>query len=885
MRKSVWLLALCIRLAAQGTLADQLASAPNEEAAARLVADNPSAITPELFEACRKSAQSRLDSRENADALRRFGSALAVARALRSDRSVAIALRGAGIASLRIDRVRQALSLYEEGLAAAERAGAREIEAELLRGIGLAHRRLGEFPDAIASDTRSVALYRELGDGHQIAAGLNNLGLNYREQGDLRRAGELWEEALHIGADFKDVFAAVTGNLALIAADLDNPLAQRGYLEKLNRSAEEAKDWHTLARGLINIGPAYLDLKEFDKAFESYNRGLELARQTHDARYESIGYLNRAALYVELHRYAQAIEDVERSLRISEKGDSREAEVVGLCNLATLELKLGRTGQAAEHARRAEELTRQYPSPAVEWQTFETLGNVAMHQKDPQGARRSLEQSIASVELLRAQVGGGDEGGQYFLNTRIVPYHDLLRLELEEGMAEQAFSLAERAKARQLLDVVRLGKTERARSLTAEQKAQERSLVSKIAQLDLQVASAAETKTRAAAQKRLENAQDELEAFHLGLSAAHRRVAEGSDGGTPITVPQTADLLPDDRTVLVEFTCTEDRLYAFTIVRGADGRPRLRTYTIPIPREELTQLVDGLVRKLEARDLGYRQTAEQLYKRLLGPLASELRSSKLLVLVPDGALWNLPFQALLGADGHYLIERQAIFYTPSLTYLRETRAMGTSPRTGSHELLAVGDPEKAALPEAAREVRELVRLYGPANAKALSGAEALKTSWLKEAPDYRILHVATHGILNSRNPMYSYLMFSGKSVSGTVLEAREVATLNLHPDLVVLSACDTGRGRVSIGEGLVGMSWAFLLAGARTTVVSQWKTDSASTTRLMIGMHQNLKPVFSSGQGLGRARSLQKAALALMQNPESSHPFYWAGFVMVGDGY
>jgi CHAT domain-containing protein len=118
-----------------------------------------------------------------------------------------------------------------------------------------------------------------------------------------------------------------------------------------------------------------------------------------------------------------------------------------------------------------------------------------------------------------------------------------------------------------------------------------------------------------------------------------------------------------------------------------------------------------------------------------------------------------------------------------------------------------------------------------------------------------------------------------------VLEAREVVNLNLHTDLVVLSACETGRGRVSIGEGLVGMSWAFLLAGARTTVVSQWKTDSAGTTRLMLGMHEHLKPVFSSEQGFGRARSLQKAAVALMQTPEYSHPFYWAGFVMVGDGY
>ncbi|MGD1074371.1 MAG: tetratricopeptide repeat protein, partial [Bryobacteraceae bacterium] len=207
MRKAVGILALCMRLAAQETLADRLVVTSDEETADRLLADNPSAVTPELFEACRKAAQNRLDRRENSDALREFRAALAVAKALQSDRSAAVALRGAGIASWRMNRARQALSSYEEGLAAAERAGARDIEAELLRGMGVTHRNLGEFPEAIESDERSVAIYRELGDGHQIAAGLSNLGANYRETGDLRRAGELWEEALQTGGDYKDVVA------------------------------------------------------------------------------------------------------------------------------------------------------------------------------------------------------------------------------------------------------------------------------------------------------------------------------------------------------------------------------------------------------------------------------------------------------------------------------------------------------------------------------------------------------------------------------------------------------------------------------------------------------------------------------------------------------
>ncbi len=94
----------------------------------------------------------------------------------------------------------------------------------------------------------------------------------------------------------------------------------------------------------------------------------------------------------------------------------------------------------------------------------------------------------------------------------------------------------------------------------------------------------------------------------------------------------------------------------------------------------------------------------------------------------------------------------------------------------------------------------------------------------------------------------------------------------------MLSACDTGRGEVLAGEGLVGMSWAFLAAGTRTTVVSQWKVESASTTDLMLAFHRNLKE-------MGRARSLRQAMLATMRTPEHRHPYYWAGFVMIGNGY
>jgi CHAT domain-containing protein len=113
-----------------------------------------------------------------------------------------------------------------------------------------------------------------------------------------------------------------------------------------------------------------------------------------------------------------------------------------------------------------------------------------------------------------------------------------------------------------------------------------------------------------------------------------------------------------------------------------------------------------------------------------------------------------------------------------------------------------------------------------------------------------------------------------------LLEAREIMQLNLHADLVVLSACQTARGRIGAGEGMVGMSWAFFIAGVPTMAASQWKVDSASTAKLMVDFHKRLKDGAPDSQT--KARALRQASLALMKDPRYRHPYFWAGFVLMG---
>ncbi|HEY8460959.1 MAG TPA: CHAT domain-containing protein, partial [Blastocatellia bacterium] len=140
-----------------------------------------------------------------------------------------------------------------------------------------------------------------------------------------------------------------------------------------------------------------------------------------------------------------------------------------------------------------------------------------------------------------------------------------------------------------------------------------------------------------------------------------------------------------------------------------------------------------------------------------------------------------------------------------------------------------------------------------------------------------------HGVLNNASPMYSYLALAkGDKNEDGLLEAWELMRMDLSADLVVLSACETARGRFGAGEGVIGLSWALFVAGAPATVVSQWKVESAATRELMLGFHQRLTA--PSKARLTKAEALRQSALRLMKKPGLGHPFYWAGFVLVGDG-
>jgi CHAT domain-containing protein len=326
---------------------------------------------------------------------------------------------------------------------------------------------------------------------------------------------------------------------------------------------------------------------------------------------------------------------------------------------------------------------------------------------------------------------------------------------------------------------------------------------------------------------------------------------------------------------------------------------KLTLHSLKITSDQLSERVNEFRRMLAERDLNYQDAARQLYDLLLKPAEEQLRGRKTLCIVPDRALWELPFQALQPRTGVHLLEDHTLFYAPSLTVLREVTKQ-PSTATGVKTLLALGNPQLSGqasgvrgddsetrfgpLPEAEKEVKTLARLYGPAKSQIFIGAEAREGVVKTEASKYQVLHFATHGLLDNRNPLFSYLTLAqaaGDKNEDGLLEAREIINMDLHAKLAVLSACQTARGRVGAGEGVIGMSWALFVAGVPTTVASQWNVDSASTTSLMIDFHRRL----TTRPREAKAEALRQAALGLLKSERYRHPFYWAGFVMIGDGW
>jgi len=762
-----------------------------------------------------------------------------------------------------------------------------------------------EHEAALEAAQKALGLYESLGMKRGMALAFENLSNSYRALGNLRRAFECAQKSLRLAEEenHRRGIMIALNELAIIYGNQNNVEQALVHNERALALAQELGDTLLMATIRHDIAIQYMKMGDLQHALEMYQ---ELLKQT-----EAFGDVGGVAMvrdqigkiFAEQGHYEEALRYHNAAYAGLVAANMKHSGVISLNNISWVYLLQKNYTEALAVSERAVALSRDRGRKVELFVALTNLGYSQFGLNRLAEARESFSEAVSIVEDLRTKAAGGFEERQRYFEAGMEAHHGLLSVLVKQNQPADALMLAERAKARALLDILQQGRVNIQKTMTAKEQEEERQLKSQLTQLNKELSRVKQSEKPDAArvtdlESQLEKARLNYEAFQNALYASHPELKTQRGEAPIINAQELAGLLPDSSSVLLEYVVTDEQTYLFAISKPAD-KTEIEVYTVPVERAELAKQIEAYRQQLAARDLGFRASAAKLSDMFVKPAQAQLRGKTNIVIAPDGSLWDMPFQALVNGAGRYMIEDASITYAPSLTVLREMtkRRLNQTATHAPATLLALGNPlagqenakrnglrdgSREQLPESGEEVKALGRLYGAARSKVYVGAEAREDRVKSEAGAAGILHFSTHGTLNNAAPMYSYLTLAevGPNDDG-LLEAWELMQLDLKADLAVLSACETARGRIGAGEGVIGFSWAMFIAGVPSTVVSQWKVDSASTRDLMVNFHRSL---ISKQTRPTKSDALRQAALKLMRNPETSHPFYWAGFVLIGDG-
>jgi CHAT domain-containing protein/tetratricopeptide (TPR) repeat protein len=825
----------------------------------------------------------------------RFTEALTLAT-VSGDRPLLARLhRALGNVALLQGDLRQAEESYTAGLRLLAGSADRWALSQAHKTLGDLYASRDENGAALEEYEAGLAAVRGLGDRNAEAGLLNAVGTVHLAWADYARAQRYFQGALDRAPTDPSLVAYALNNSGIVFGLTGQEDLSRERFERALALLEQAGNTSEAARLLNNLGESYAGRGEHERALAAFRRAIARAEESGDTEAIPGHWKNIGDTRAAQGRRAEARAAYRKSLELAEKRADRSTTALALLGLARLHSSAAEPGPALPLADRAAALAVETGERETFWQARTLAGEAleALHREGAAG--EAFAQAVTTLEQLRGQAAGGAFGRQGFLASRLAPYRDMVALLARRGDAAgalAALSYAERAKARALLDLRSAGRGAARPELTAAERAREAELRERLAALNQQLflerrrtgqdhpARLEETGAR------LRRAQLDLDSFRSDLYASRPQLqvrradlsgwAPGPAGALSASAPTT----------FLEYVVTEEQTFLWTLTPAtpADPAPRWRLHPIALRRPDLARAVEDFRRRLGDRNLAVAGAARRLYALLLAPAEAELKGTSALSIVPDGVLWNLPFQALETPGGEPLLARHALSYAPSLSLLAElARPCPAAREAGTPgPLFALGNPD---LPEAAEEAREVGRLYGPGS-RVLVGAAASEAAVKREAGRRRVLHFATHGVFDDRRPLSSHLVLArdpgpregGEGGEDGLLEAWELLGLDLDADLVVLSACQTARGRLGEGEGVIGLTWALFAAGARAVVASAWQVDSAATRALMVDFHRRRLA------GASNAEALRQAALAVREREGWRHPFYWAGFELLGNG-
>ena len=802
-------------------------------------------------------------------------------------------------------KLKEALASYEQAVSLCHTKQP-WVEARALSGIGGVYTLWGENQKALEHHQRGFELQQSVGDREGQAVTLNGIGYSYEQLGDNEKALNAYLQAL-------DLF-------------------------------REAGNADGQAFTVQYVGNIHARLGQNQLAENCYLEGLAISRKVPDSVAEGYALNNLGAVYQADGATKRALDNYRQSFAINQKTHNRRGGAYALNNIGYALASQGKLDQALSYHRNALDLIRTSGDRQEESLILYDIARAQSNQGKLEEARSGLEEATNIAESLRTNVVSQDFRASYFSTVRphYELYIDVL-MQLHKQRAggdfeAEAFSISERAHARSLLESLKEARADIRQGvdpglLEAEQSLRQ-TLTGK-AERYMQLLSADNQQEAKATAKEIDEISSQYDQLKTRIKIASPHYAALIQP-QPSSLREIQQQVLDDNSLLLEYTLGDDRSYLWAVTRED-----VSSYELP-GRARIEETARKVYDLLTANQLLPGETFEQQQARitraneqlpsqiadlsniLIAPVSDKLGTKRLLI-VPDGTLQYIPFQILnTGNEQRPLVADHEIVNEPSASALAllvsETRNRKparnsvavladpvfeaddpriTSAKKPADASLTAQDP-KTEFHQALRDVSlsgdgHIPRLLASrAEANAImsvtpwrSGFQAMgfdasrATVMNVGLGDYRIVHFATHGLLNNEHPELSGIVLSlfdqkGQPQDG-YLRLHDIYNLKLPVDLVVLSACNTGLGKDVKGEGLIGLTRGFMYAGASSVVASLWKVDDEATAELM-----RLFYGYMLRDGLSPAAALRKAQVTMSQQKRWQSPYYWAGFVIQG---
>ncbi|MEI9478710.1 MAG: CHAT domain-containing tetratricopeptide repeat protein [Deltaproteobacteria bacterium] len=764
---------------------------------------------------------------------------------------------------------------------------------------------LGNYGEAERLYLKSLKISKKtLGESHPATtANYSNLAALHYTLGDYKNAERLFLKHLEIikktlGEDHPDA-AASYSNLAALYLSLGN----YGEAERLSLKTLEINK-KTLGEDHPNTAVIYIHLAAFYSALGNYGeaerlslKALEITKMTlgesHPATIAS--YNNLATVYLDMEKYDEALRIFGKTDNLVglgwyylKKGSFSEAEVPFL-----------RTMKSIEKTGAKEPLIFNHTGLALSYEGQGQYAKAKEHLREAVGIIEKQWRTLApqaKKDFLSGKVGA--------VFSRLDPYEGMVRVILKEGgkrTGNDSFTVAESVKGRLFLEMLAArqirGKTVRDETLLKKEKDLREKLLVLRKRIEIQEGlkiRPPEAEIRALKDE-LAGKEKEYDAFLAEVTLA------GSELSSLLTVdpisPSRVQSLLGPATTLLEYFTTKDRTYAWLVTKDD-----IRVYEMPIGEKALRERVDRLLlpemsdkasRKAESvmvyvpssekkvttpaeredNRRRFTQSAQDFYRDIFSPFAKDIKTANLLI-VPHGVLHKVPFAAL--SDGRdCLADRYALTILPSASVMEYVVKKRKSAK-GSILTLANPKTDSTPLPAAEKEGVAVSKLFP--TREVYIREKATETLAKKRSSSFNVIHFASHGEFNDRQPMQSGLLLAKDKDNDGYLQVHEVFGMDLkNANLVTLSACETALAKIQGGDDLVGLSRGFIYAGTPSLLATLWKVDDDSTAILMDSFYKNWL------KGMSKSEALRQAQLSLKAMPGYGHPRHWAPFLMIGD--